>query len=255
MNAVARPASTVIILRNADTGPEVLMLKRSGRAGFFPNAWVFPGGRVDPEDHRAPTIGRAMGLPDTERAFAVAAIRETFEESGVWMGTGMASVSMRRRLNARTATLSDAPELCADLSRLTYWSRWITPENEPKRYDTRFFVAVLNGPESERASADQTETVEHCWIRPIDAVERAEGGVLFMAPPTYLTLTEMTDCSSGEAVVALASGRIVQPIMPKLDIQDGQWTVVLPGDPEHPDAHAMTASTRAEFKDGRWHRS
>ncbi len=255
MNATARPASTVIILRNATAGPEVLMLKRSGRLGFFPNAWVFPGGRVDSADHTAPTVGRAHGLPDADRAFAVAAIRETFEESGVWMGTGAASEAFRRELNARTATLRDAPELCADLGRLTYWSRWVTPENEPKRYDTRFFVTVLSGHESKRASADQAETVDHCWIRPSDAVDQAEGGAFFMAPPTYLTLAEMTDCPSGEAIVALASKRTIEPIMPKLDVHDGQWTVVLPGDPEHPADRALTTATRAEYKDGRWHRS
>ena len=255
MIAEARPASTVIILRDAVDGPEVLMLKRSGRSGFFPNAWVFPGGRVDPSDTMAATIGQATGLPEHDAAYAVAAIRETFEEAGVWMGTGTATDAFRRALNDRQATLEHAPGLAADLGRLTFWGWWITPENEPKRYDTRFFVTVLRSDEAQHASADQVETVEHRWIRPVDAVNEAEAGTLFMAPPTYLTLAEMTRCESGSAVVAMAANRTIRPIMPKLDIRDGQWTVVLPGDPAYPAEHDVAGVTRASYKDGRWHRS
>ena len=255
MIAEARPASTVIILRDAGDGPEVLMLKRSGRSGFFPNAWVFPGGRVDPGDASVATTGRATGLPEHDAAYAVAAIRETFEEAGVWMGTGTATDAFRQALNDRRATLEDAPDLTADLGRLTFWSWWVTPENEPKRYDTRFFIAVLRSDETQHASADQLETVEHRWIRPVDAVNEAESGRLFMAPPTYLTLAEMTDCASGAAVVAMAAHRTIRPIMPKLDIHDGQWTVVLPGDATYPAEHDVTGPTRAAYKDGRWRRS
>ena len=79
----ASPAATVIILRDTEAGPEVLMLKRSGRAGFFPNAWVFPGGRVDEADGATQTRGDALGLHANDRAFGVAAIRETFEEAGI----------------------------------------------------------------------------------------------------------------------------------------------------------------------------
>lgn len=255
MIAEARPASTVIVLRDAENGPEVLMLKRSGRSGFFPNAWVFPGGRVDPGDRSAATIGQASGLEVQDAAYAVAAIRETFEESGVWMGTGTATDAFRRALNDRQATLEDAPDLAADLGRLTFWSWWVTPENEPKRYDTRFFVAVLRSDEAQHASADQVETVEHRWIRPVDAVNEAEAGHLFMAPPTYLTLAEMTSCQSGSAVVAMAANRTIHPIMPRLDIRDRQWTVVLPGDPSYPAEHDVYGATRAAYKDGRWYRS
>jgi 8-oxo-dGTP pyrophosphatase MutT (NUDIX family) len=251
----ARPAATAIILRESPTGPEVLMLKRSGRAGFFPNAWVFPGGRVDAADRSARTTGTAHGLAPSDAHFAVAAIRETYEEAGVWMGEGQPTQDFRDALNQRTATLDDAPELVADLSRLAFWSWWITPENEPKRYDTRFFVTVLNQAETQHASPDQTETVAHRWVRPVDAVNEAEAGEFFMAPPTYLTLAEIADCRKCMDIMKLAAERTVHPIMPKLDIKDGQWTVILPGDPHYPAEHPVEGSTRAEFKDGRWHRS
>ena len=131
MPTTARPAATVMILRDTATGPEVLMLKRSGRAGFFPNAWVFPGGRVDDADGQAQTRGEALGLHFEDRAFGVAAIRETFEEAGVWLGDSPPSQPFRDALNNRSATLADAPDVVADLGRLAMWSWWITPRMSP----------------------------------------------------------------------------------------------------------------------------
>ena len=253
MVSEARPAATVIVLRDGSEGPEVLMLKRSGRAGFFPNAWVFPGGRVDPADHTAQTSGATHGINPADNAFAVAAIRETFEEAGVWLGSGEATVSLRDALNDRSKTLADAPDLRADLDRLAFWSWWITPEVEPKRYDTRFFIALLDETEAQHAQCDETETVEHRWIRPVDAVDQAEAGTFFMAPPTYLTLSEISACPSGDAIMSLAAKREVRPIMPRLDIDDGQWTIVLPGDPSYPTDHPVVGPTKVEFRDGRWH--
>jgi 8-oxo-dGTP pyrophosphatase MutT (NUDIX family) len=253
MASEARPAATVIVLRDGPKGPEVLMLKRSGRAGFFPNAWVFPGGRVDPADHTAQTAGAAHGINPADNAFAVAAIRETFEEAGVWLGSGEATEDLRKALNDRSKTLADAPGLRADLDRLAFWSWWITPEVEPKRYDTRFFVALLDHAETQNAQCDETETVEHCWIRPSDAVNRAEAGTFFMAPPTYLTLAEISECRSGDSIMNLAVDRVVRPIMPRLDVNDGQWTIILPGDPSYPTDHPVVGPTRVEFRDGRWH--
>ena len=231
------------------------MLKRSGRAGFFPNAWVFPGGRVDPEDARTNTRGTALGLSSADQEFGVAAIRETFEEAGVWLGDGDASASLRAALNDGSTTLATTPELVADLGRLAMWAWWITPENEPKRYDTRFFVALLSPSESAAASCDENETVQHRWIRPSEAVQLAESGQFFMAPPTYLTLCELSDFESGLAVMNAAIDKTVHPIMPKLDISDGQWTVVLPGAGGTLASHSVDGPTKVEFREGRWWRS
>ena len=231
------------------------MLKRSGKAGFFPNAWVFPGGRVDDADKTACTRGAALGIRDSDNAFAVAAIRETFEEAGVWLGEGNPDDAFREALNTRKATLNDKPSLVADLSRLALWSWWITPEVEPKRYDTRFFVTLLTGTESGMAKCDEVETVEHRWIQPKQAVAEAEAGNFFLAPPTYLTLCELADCENGMEVMQKASVRTVRPIIPKLDVQDGQWTVVLPGDPSYPAEHPVDGPTKVEFRDGRWWQS
>ena len=230
------------------------MLKRSGRSGFFPNAWVFPGGRVDSADSTTTVRGHALGLASPDKAFGVAAIRETFEEAGVWLGDGDATANLRAALNDRTATLVSAPELIADLGRLALWSWWITPENEPKRYDTRFFIALLNAEEADKAQCDEHETVEHRWIKPQEAVRDAESGTFFLAPPTYLTLCELADYTSGVEVMQAALTREVNPIMPKLNISDGQWTVILPGDPSYPTQHPVDGPTKVEFREGRWWR-
>ena len=250
----AKPAATVIILRDSSKGLEVLMLKRSGRAGFFPNAWVFPGGRVDEADASAKIKGEALGLASTDRDFGVAAIRETFEEAGVWLGDGQPTAEFRQALNDRTATLASEHNLVADLSRLAFWSWWITPENEPKRYDTRFFIALLSQDEATHAQCDESETVEHRWVQPQDAVREAESGSFFLAPPTYLTLCELADHKSGLETMQSAIGRTVHPIMPKLNVGDGQWTVILPGDPSYPTSHPVDGPTKVEFREGRWWR-
>ena len=254
MPSEARPAATIIIIRDSSTGPEVLMLKRSGRAGFFPNAWVFPGGRVDTSDHNTPSTGSAIGIAETDQAFAIAAIRETYEEAGIWLGQGVPGNGLRDALNQRTTSLPDSG-LVADLSRLALWSWWITPEVEPKRYDTRFFVALLTNDEATDVHCDEVETVEHRWVRPSEAVKEAEAGTFFLAPPTYLTLCELAACSQAKDVFKQAQQRIVRPIIPRLDMKDGQWTVVLPGDPSYPDEHPVSGPTKVEFRDGRWWQS
>ena len=249
-----RPAATIIIVRESETSLEVLMLKRSGRAGFFPNAWVFPGGRVDAADQSTTTTGSTLGIHESDNAFAVAAIRETYEEAGIWLGEGFPSPELRTALNQRTTNLNDT-QLVADLSRLALWSWWITPEAEPKRYDTRFFITLLTDQEVQNVQCDEVETVEHRWISPKQAVSEAESGIFFLAPPTYLTLCELAQCEHAHTLIEKAAVRVVHPIIPKLDIQDGQWTVVLPGDPSYPAEHPVVGPTKVEFRDGRWWQS
>src|SRR5262249_54949913 len=145
------PAATVILTRQADRALEVFLLKRHRASTFMSNAYVFPGGRVDESD----------GSPE------VAAIRELFEEAGVWLANPLPEglADERRRLNANETTF---PEILAragaapDLSRLHWWARWVTPSAEPKRFDAQFFVAEL--PPGQTPSFDQKETVEELWI-------------------------------------------------------------------------------------------
>ena len=99
-------------------------------------------------------------------------VERMFEEAGVWLGRGVPPKDLRARLNERKATLLNAPGLTADLSELAWLDWWVTPEVEPKRYDTRFFVVKLKGNQDPDVCADQVETVESCWISPQHALAR-----------------------------------------------------------------------------------
>ncbi len=257
---VARPAATVIVARPAAApgGPaEILLLQRSRRAGFFPSAWVFPGGRVDAADGQAvargAVRGAVQGLPAADQAFGVAAVRETFEEAGVWLGEGPATPALRDRLNARTATLDDAPALVAHLDRMWWWSWWITPEAEPKRYDTRFFLCIVDRAEAEHAAHDDTETVRTRWLSAAAALAAHAAGGLALAPPTFRTLTELAAHPDPGALAAAAAARRPQPIQPRLRPRAaGGVDILLPGDPLHPATPAAPGPSRILWCGDHW---
>jgi 8-oxo-dGTP pyrophosphatase MutT (NUDIX family) len=236
----ARPAATVVITRDGSSGPEVLMLKRSGRAGFFPHAWVFPGGRVDPTDGQVSTRGSVDGLGEERRAYGVAALRETLEEAGAWLGEGTPAADLRARLNAREATLLDAPNLVADLDRLELWAWWTTPEVEPKRYETAFFVVAVGEGEAADAQHDDHETVQTRWVRPVDALAEMHVERFWMAPPTFRTLEEMAPFEDCQALMAAAATRQVVPVMPIIERGEQSMSIVL------------SPQDRITLRDGRW---
>lgn len=253
MTASPRPAATIMVLRDGDHGLEVLMVRRSQKSSFFPHAWVFPGGRVDPADQQTATRGTIAGLSDENRAFAVAAIRECFEEAGVWLGEGSSTPALRDALNSRTATLLDAPDLVADLDRIEQWSRWITPVNEPKRYDACFFITTLRPDEANQganAHHDDIETVDSVWIRPVDALNDSD---CFLAPPTFITLHELASFPTAASAMDAAATRHVQPIMPVHSRDDAERLVIaLPGDPLHEQSGPVGLARRVVLVDGRW---
>lgn len=257
----ARPAATVLLLRPADHGPEVLMLRRSGRSGFFPDAWVFPGGRVERSDADLPTMGRVDGLD--EPRWAVAALRETFEEAGIWLGAGAPDADLRDRLNQRQGSLTEVPGLVADLTRVDWVAWWITPAVEPKRYDTRFFLVEVTRDEVVGATPCHIETVRSRWIRPIDAVAAQAQGELFLAPPTLRVLEDLSAAIDAPPTAGPRLPCPTHPIQPRLDggranpaSPDGGpaegMAVVLPGDPTYPSDHPAPGPTRIVLRGGVW---
>jgi len=253
--AVPRDAATVILLRQAASGVEAFLLRRTAELEFAPGAYVFPGGSVDARDADE-TIGWAgpapadfgglLGVPpDRARALVCAAVRETFEESGVLLaGPANSSpadlVSDSAALAAdRHALLTGSASLGEVLSRrglvlradlLTPWARWITPEASPRRFDTWFFAAALPPGQTATAApeglADPGESASGTWLDPAAALEAAQAGQITLLPPTAVTLGEL----AGHHDVAgiLARRRVITPRLPKVVVEDGQVRLTMP---------------------------
>lgn len=207
-------------------------------------ALVFPGGKVDPADRDGRLVpasfrpGRLRATPgrelsaEDEAAFLVAACRETFEEAGILLARGRTTGLPATAPSQRTGGLLDILEredLELTLDRLVYWAHWITPAMEPRRFDTRFFVAQV--PEGQSAAADEREVTESVWMTPVDALAAHARAELFLPPPTQRTLEELSCHDGFEAVRAAAEHRAIPAILPKLTAVDGELCILLPWDP------------------------
>lgn len=239
--AVARPASTALLVRTAHEGGrqhlEVFMVQRHRRSGFLANAWVFPGGRVDDADrmhgHARVTGKLALtGLSESgAAAYGVAAVRETFEEAGIWLGNGSVPGDKREPLASGAvafADLLDAANASVVLDRLRPWGWWITPVLEPKRFDTRFLVALASG----EGTHDGRETVDARWVRPRDVLAAHDLAGFPLAPPTWWTLRELARFDAAEAVVDAAVPPTV-PVLPVMVMEKSGFQLLLPGHPDH----------------------
>jgi 8-oxo-dGTP pyrophosphatase MutT (NUDIX family) len=247
--AEPRDAATVMLLRPSADGLEVYMLRRQASMAFAPGAYVFPGGSVDTRDADekvawtgpdAAEWGRIFDAPPSlARALVCAAVRETFEESGVLLaGESADSVvadttsddweADRHALLDRSVSLAELLArrnlvLRADLLRP--WSRWITPVLEPRRFDTRFFAAAL--PAGQRTRDVGGEASEVAWVAPRTALSAGERGEIRLFPPTAVTLSELAAC--GDLKTVLAGPREVAPIIPEVQLREGAVWLTVPG--------------------------
>lgn len=248
--AVPRHAATVVLLRDAaaGTGTEVFLLRRVTTMAFAAGMHVFPGGRVDPADTDddigwvGPPAEQWAGPLSADvplaRALVCAAVRETFEECGVLLAgsdaeqvvdvTGPEWERDRQALLERSTSLSDllrARGLLLRADLLRPWARWITPEAEPRRYDTRFLVAAL--PPAQRTRDVGGEADRVAWMAPAEALRRHRAGDLAMMPPTVVTLEQVGDHHSAAAVLGAADSRAVPTVTPRIEVVDGRATVLL----------------------------
>lgn len=252
MTAPALPAATVVVARvlPRDEGAfEVFLVKRHGKSGFMAGAHVFPGGRVDDDDTAF----------DADR-FAVAAIRETFEETGVLLarhesGLPMTSRSPKDAVVAHIAGgegfahALKASGLVPDTESLVPIGWWITPEQEPKRFDTRFFFALVPSLQRHDAAADGTEVTEGDWMTPRAALDAYAKGTLSLAPPTMVTLEELAPLTVDAVRSHAWPRRAIRPVITEVD---GAMVLALPGDVLHDvkDA-AWPHRTRIVMADGK----
>jgi len=218
-----RPASTVMVVRAAGAGIEVFMARRSAQSPFMPDAYVFPGGAVDAADAQPEAIARLDRVPaGVEPQFAVAAVRELCEEVGMLLAARADGLPLEgREVNAVREVLASGGrfndvvaerDLRLTGSAIAYYSRWVTPADVKRRFDTRFFVA--RAPAGQTAAADAFEMHDGVWIAPADALERGASGEWTLVFPTIRHLERLAQFATVEALFEHAGARRPQPVTP-----------------------------------------
>jgi 8-oxo-dGTP pyrophosphatase MutT (NUDIX family) len=234
-----RDAATVVLLRDGPTGIEAWLLRRVTSMVFAAGMTVFPGGRVDPADGDLPVpaeaaqaAARRLGC-EVELAHALigAAVRETFEETGVLLTTPSVDLAESRAdvEEGRLAfgDLLRRHNLLIDPSGLALWARWITPLGEVRRYDTRFFVAAL--PAGAHPRDVTSESSEASWTPIVEAIAQTRRGERSMLAPTMITLGSLVGFGAVAEALAVADERSLDPVVPVLSTDaDGRSVVELP---------------------------
>ncbi len=213
-----RTASTVVLIRDSDAGPEVLLLKRNKALLFAGGVWVFPGGALDPEDWEA-------AGDDEVRAARIAAAREAQEEAGIEV----------------------------DPDTMVQLSHWTTPVVEPKRFYTWFYLAMASARGD--VAIDGGEIHEYEWVNIRDAVQRHEQGELAMFPPTIMTLRALLGYMSAEDALIGVAARDPYRVLPVFATTPEPIQVLFEGDAGYAEGNADSEGSRhrAQLIDGCWH--
>lgn len=217
MAAIPVPASTVLLLRDGAEGLEVLMITRHAASGFAAGALAFPGGKLDPEDE---TLAPATFGAPPPGAFRVAAVRETYEETGLLLARRPGSASLlahddvARLPRAGFAGLVAEARLELALDLLVPYAHWITPADSPKRFDTHFFLAPV--PEGQRPIADERETHGLSWVRPAEILAEAEAGRASMVFATRMNLRRLAASASVADALDAARARPIATVCPEI---------------------------------------
>ncbi len=267
-------AATVVLLRDAAQGLEVLLLRRHQASNVLGGAFVFPGGKLDAADQHPTLLSRLsqdslqlqarLAEPDIAPAQAaglfVAAIREAFEECRVLLGqaaTGTPDISGLHASLAAGQTWADAlhtHSLQLQTEALVPWTRWITPKQASvtnKRFDTRFFITQV--PADQTAQHDDHETTEALWIGPREALMRYWNREIELAPPQIMSLVHLSRHANAQSALAEAKNRKPPVVQPEPFDQDGIRTICYPGDPRHSIAEpAFPGPSRLMFKNKRF---
>jgi len=224
------PAATLILMRpGAPVGPpEILMIERAATMAFAAGALVFPGGRIDPQDHDA---AARLAVPIDDAAARIAAVRETIEETGIVPAVGGEAdpARLRRELagGAAFAELLDRHGLTLDLTALTPFARWCPNFREARRFDALFYLAEAPAG-AQVASADETESVRTFWAAAADTLADIEAGRAHAIFPTRRNLERLARFASIEEARADAALHPVRQITPWVEERDGARWVCIP---------------------------
>jgi 8-oxo-dGTP pyrophosphatase MutT (NUDIX family) len=247
--AAARPASTVLLLRDSAAASgeiEVFMMVRHREIEFSSGALVFPGGSVDAGDHEivaaAELYAGGEGLDADALSFRIAGIRETFEESGILLARPRGSkvlvdakqaagieaghrAALAEGKTTFAKVLGDTGMVLA-LDQLVPYARWITPQGMPKRFDTWFFLAAA--PPDQLGAHDGRESTDSIWLSPRDAVAGGESGRFKLPFPTTRNLIRLGKQPDVEAALADARGRPIVTVMPVMTTLNGGRQLRIP---------------------------
>lgn len=242
---------------------QVLMLRRNARSTWAGGISLFPGGGVDDDDREGEIAGFCRGQDDASASlllgldrgglgYFVAAVRECFEEAGVLLASaggrplsfGEAAVAARfeehrRRLNSGLTSLAAicaAEGLMLELGGLRYVSHWVTPEGSPRRYDTRFFTAIV--PEGQHALHDDDEVVASVWVEPDEALRLSERGDIDLWLPTVKNLEALASFSSAAALMG-SPATAVGVVLPRITVDGEAARILLPGDEGYEEATGL----------------
>src|SRR6201986_2474677 len=248
-----RPASTVLLLRDNAAGVagneiEVFMMVRHYQIDFSSGALVFPGGSVDAGDKaiiaQPELYSGGEGLDEAALSFRIAAIRETFEESGILVARPHGSKALIDGKRATEIEAAHRVALCegktsflnviADsgvslaLDELVPYSHWITPEGMPKRFDTWFFLAAA--PPDQLGAHDGKESTDSIWVSPREALAGGETGRFKLPFPTTRNLIKLGQQSHVKAALDGSRGQDIVTVMPVMTRLNGGRQLRIPKD-------------------------
>lgn len=243
----ARPASTVLLLRDGAEGIEVFMVERHRAVDFASGALVFPGGKVEPAD-AAPEVQSVAngldGLSTEEAALRVAAVREIFEEAGVLLARPRGSdefvaqdavddlvARFRAPLETDEKDIADliaAADIELACEMLVPFAHWVTPRAVPKRFDTHFFATAI--PPNQEPLHDGGETVASRWVRPADALADSEAGKVTLVFATKMNLRLLAESATVDEALAAAANRRIVRVEPEVTEVDGGFHLRIPAE-------------------------
>jgi 8-oxo-dGTP pyrophosphatase MutT (NUDIX family) len=255
--AVPSPAATLVLLRDRPrAGVEVLLMQRHRQSKFAAGDFVFPGGKLEADDNPEDAAAWCAGLDEKEAArrlalehdpraalgYWIGAIRETFEEVGVLLARDADGAVVRaadpRFAAHRRAVQADnrafwamvrAERLTLATDRLVYFAHWVTPEDQPLRFDTRFFAAPM--PAGQEAVSDEHEAIDLRWLTPAEVTAARGRGEISLRAPTVKNLALFDGAASVEDALGRLAGREVVTIRPRAVVVDGVRRILMPGDP------------------------
>lgn len=249
----ARPAATVILLRDSVDGPEVLLMERHKSMDFGAGAMVFPGGKIEDSDRDPALIALCPGgesESDPLLSFRIGGIRELFEEAGILLachatGIPVSDAERRQWVGAPLGDLAGRESLIFDPSALIHFAHWVTPEPVAIRFDTHFFAARV--PPEQEQYIEGDESVRMGWYAAKDVLTGEQEGELGLMFPTRLNLQMLAGFACVADILTSRAGQSIVTVMPEIIVEDGQVYVEIP-----PEAgYGVTRVRREEVMEAR----